>query len=87
MLVEGFIFLPLEGFNKFLRGDVAVSELQLGEQLLQLEEDAVLSLGMYLFVIGPLVDSLSELRSHEESLEEAVYVASGAYVRQSFIIG
>jgi len=65
LLVKSFVVLPLERFHEFFGGDIGVSELEFGEQLLQLEEDAVLSLGMYLLVIGPFVDSLAELRSHE----------------------
>jgi len=41
---------------------------------------------MYLLIIGPFVDAISKLRSHEQSLQQTVYVASSAYIWQSFII-
>ncbi len=54
---------------------------------MKLKENAVFSIGMYLFVVSPLIDTISKFRSHEESLEKAVDVAGSSDVGQSFIIG
>ena len=87
LLVKSFVVVPLEGLDQFLGRDVGQPQFQLREQLLQLEQNAVLPPRMYLLVVPPLVNALSEFGSHEESLQQAVYVARSAYVRQSFIIG
>lgn len=57
-----------------------MTKLEFSEQLLKLEKDTVWLFGMYLLVVNPLVDSLAELRRHEESLQEAVNIAGGADV-------
>jgi hypothetical protein len=40
---------------------------------------------MDLVVKAPPVDTVPELRSHEEGLDETVDVASGAYINQALI--
>lgn len=40
---------------------------------------------MDLLAIAPPVDTVPELRSHEEGLDETVDVASGAHISQSLI--
>ncbi len=86
-MVKSLIVLPLKGFDKFIRRDVVALELELGKQFLKLIKNTVFSIGMYLFIVGPLIYAVSELGSHEKSLDEAVDVACCSDVGQSFIIG
>jgi hypothetical protein len=85
--VKSLVVLPLKGFDKFIRRDVVALELELGKQFLKLIKNTVFSIGMYLFIVGPLINAVSELGSHEKSLDEAVDVARSSDVGQSFIIG
>lgn len=85
LLVECLIIMPLKRLGELNSVDSTTSQLQFGEQFLQLIEDAI-SLCRVLFLeVGPAVDAVSELRGHEEGLYEAVDVASGGCIRESLI--
>lgn len=85
LLIKRIFLLPLEGFDQILRTHFAVAHFQFGEEFLQLEEDAIFTFRMDLLVVCPFIDAVSELRRHEEGLDETVYIASRSNVGKSAI--
>ena len=82
----GLLIFPLEALDQLLGSDFAWKVgLQFGEQLLELENDAVGFLGVDFGVVVPLVNPVPELGGHEKSLQQTVHVARRSDVRQSFI--
>lgn len=57
-----------------------LDEVQRSKELLELVNNAVFLFRVLNWVVLPLVDSLPQLGSHEESLKQAVHVASGTLV-------
>ena len=82
-----FFIFPLKTLDEVSGADFSgETPLQFAEEPLKLIYDAVCWSRMNFFVVLPAVDGLSELGGHEEGLKEAVHVAGGPDIRESFII-
>jgi hypothetical protein len=78
MLLEPFTQVPPEALGEGVGIDVpGVGELQLGEEELELQRNAVLWTAVFFSVILPSVDALTALRSH---VEQTVHVAGSALI-------
>jgi hypothetical protein len=87
MLHKCLVALPSKGLSKPCSINLLLlRKLQLCEQLLQLIRDAVLLVSVQLRIVAPLVDAGPKLRSHKESLDGTVHVASGSLVVEANVV-
>eukprot|EP00968_Pinguiococcus_pyrenoidosus_P010882 scaffold870_cov268-Pinguiococcus_pyrenoidosus.AAC.84 len=87
LLLEGIVFRPTERLRQRLRGHEGVAtELQRGEEPLQMVRHALISGPVLLLVVLICIHGRPELRRHEESLQQAVHVARCTLVREADVL-